>query len=379
MFSDPNKSHGGYISYELLVSEDCNLRCKYCFDDQLSDRLNKDQMPDKMSFDIIPDIQNYILRTKSNMNGIQISFFGGEPLMNWPFIKKFVESSKEIFNFQVHYNIGTNGTLLTDEMIDFIIDNNINITISVDGKAKSHNLYRVFASKSPSFQRVVQRIPEIIAKRNPSNLGINMVVNPDTVDYLKENFDFIQQISHGSGQILFNFDSNWTEESLQKLERIWKEMFFDSDTRMPKQYEGKFVRNIQHSSYCINPTKNITISSTGKLFFCHRLTPKMVNVGDNYEEFYGDIYHGITKPEYYEWAVNRTQFDKWGKMKKCETCDVRNVCAGGCIAAHEYATKDKDGISEQMCKIYNIIYNQKLQERVRRGVGNQVNSKSCNN
>jgi len=353
----------GFKNYELVISEDCNLRCKYCFDDTLSDRKNEDCLPTIMPLDMIPRIQDFILKTRDKeFEGMHISFFGGEPLMNWDFIEKFVNTSKNIFDFRYSFSFGTNGTLLDDKKIDFILNNNINFTVSVDGKQKSHDKYRVYSDNKPSWNKSIIRLPEIAAKKINS-FSINLTLNPDTLDDLESNYLFIQELCDGRSQILINFDAIWSPEDLIKLESIWNKMFLYNDIPLPKSYIDRIVGKT--NSHCITPDYSISINVIGQLFFCHRLIPKMTDVKKcNYQDYYGDITQGLTT-DYYDKIKLRTTFDEWSIGKECENCTVKYSCYGGCIAAHQWKTKDIDKIYKPLCDITHIIFNENLINKIK--------------
>lgn len=64
--------------YELILTENCNFRCKYCFDDSFSNRTfcNYNYV---MSLDMIPSIINFIEKTYNRRRRPNINFFRGEP------------------------------------------------------------------------------------------------------------------------------------------------------------------------------------------------------------------------------------------------------------------------------------------------------------
>ena len=77
------------------VTDACNLRCKYCgygeFYDDYDNRLDK-MLPIEKAYRIIDYLADF---WNSNMNvsaqnNVFISFYGGEPLLNMPFIKAVV-------------------------------------------------------------------------------------------------------------------------------------------------------------------------------------------------------------------------------------------------------------------------------------------------
>lgn len=69
---------------------------------------------------------------------------------------------KERYPFrQPTYNITTNATLLNEEAVAFLIDNDIQITISLDGPEKEQNKYRVDGSGKASYDKAYQNIQEL--------------------------------------------------------------------------------------------------------------------------------------------------------------------------------------------------------------------------
>ena len=140
------------------VTDDCNLKCKYCgygeiycgYDKRLSKYLNfKDVKPlvdylIEIWMDSLPDSSTPIT---------YFSFYGGEPLLNMPFIKQtidYIEASG--LNRKILYSMTTNAVLL-ERYMDYLVQKNFHILISIDGNEDNHS-YRVDKSGNNSFYRV---------------------------------------------------------------------------------------------------------------------------------------------------------------------------------------------------------------------------------
>ena len=86
-------------------------------------------------------IDDFLLRSAKECH---IVFYGGEPLMAIDVIKEAVEYVKNtITNKHVQFSIITNGTLLTEENVLFLINNNFYLQVSLDGPCEIHNRNRV--------------------------------------------------------------------------------------------------------------------------------------------------------------------------------------------------------------------------------------------
>jgi uncharacterized protein len=97
-----------------------------------------------------------------------VSFYGGEPLLQFDLIKKVIEYCNRS-GPDINYYMTTNGTLLTDEMIDFIIKNDIIMTFSLDGYKSNHDRNRVFMNDKGSFDTVMKNIIRLQEEKKRRN------------------------------------------------------------------------------------------------------------------------------------------------------------------------------------------------------------------
>lgn len=124
------------------VTDICNLHCKYCGLGELYDKC--DVREGKMlPFENVKTTLNFLLKiwqrnyTPGVINPISVSFYGGEPLLNMPIIKKtieFLEKSKDVGK-RFFYSMTTNALIL-DKHIDYIVEKNFRLLISLDGDKK---------------------------------------------------------------------------------------------------------------------------------------------------------------------------------------------------------------------------------------------------
>ena len=104
----------------LHISHDCNLRCKYCFAGTGNfggERIN-------MSKEVGIAAIDFLVSQSGNRKNLEVDFFGGEPLINFDTVKAVVEYGRSIedkYNKHFNFTITTNGLLLDDHIIDYII------------------------------------------------------------------------------------------------------------------------------------------------------------------------------------------------------------------------------------------------------------------
>lgn len=141
----------------------CNLRCTYC---SLGD-LYTFNKPGKKDMDVDKALRflRYMFDLKAENSTLSISFFGGEPLMNFDFIRIIVEEAKilnKTKNLSLSFNMTTNATLLHKHM-DFLVENSVRLLISLDGDEVAQG-YRVMKNGEPSFQRVISNLDQLLEK-----------------------------------------------------------------------------------------------------------------------------------------------------------------------------------------------------------------------
>lgn len=141
----------------FVVSKNCNFNCIYCQAGNLSEKENF-----KMNCETAKKAVDIALQSPSEY--LSFEFQGGEPLTNFQIIKYIVEYSKENKgNKNIDYNLVSNLTLLTDEMIEFFIENNVSICTSIDGNSELQNINRPYKNHD-SYQETISKIKILQSK-----------------------------------------------------------------------------------------------------------------------------------------------------------------------------------------------------------------------
>lgn len=162
------------------TTDHCNLNCPYCSLGELYEFGKKDRKNINTNYAI--NLLKYIFDIKPKNTKLMIGFFGGEPLVNINFIKKIINVAKQLNTdkrLDLKFNMTTNATLI-HKYIHFIVENNFELLISLDGNEEGHS-YRVFAKNNEnSFQKVIDNI-DMIQRDYPdyfvSNVEFNAVLN----------------------------------------------------------------------------------------------------------------------------------------------------------------------------------------------------------
>lgn len=347
----PEKTSINY--YELILTENCNLRCEYCFDSYYSDRCSGEKA--NMPIELIDPLANFVRQTHNPRGKVVFSFFGGEPLLNWPFITSFVDYAKNNFRFKYIFGINTNSTLLDSSKIDYMLENQFRIAVSLDGIPEAHNLNRVDANGNPSWNESVVHIPELVAKahRHRMTINVEMVVTGNNYQYFAESYKFLQEMGC-TVVVLFDTCSSLEEEFFNSLEQQMVQLFIGEKRTMPVIFYKKILNAsfYEQPTFCFHPHKNVSIAPDGKLYFCHMFVPKMAK--EPTDEYYGDIWQGYYNHDYVNLIEQRvTQFVKYNK--ECQGCIAKEWCKGGCLGAQYHSDRNYLTCNSNMCKLYQML------------------------
>lgn len=140
----------------LEVTQKCNLRCKYCIYGDENSKFRDFSETKDMPLDIaIKSINNIIDRVDDEF---YVTFYGGEPLVNFKLIKKIVEYVLSLkLNTKLYFSMTTNLTLMNEEIAEFIATTeNFSVVCSIDGDKITHDEYRVDINGNGSFDRTTK-------------------------------------------------------------------------------------------------------------------------------------------------------------------------------------------------------------------------------
>lgn len=166
----------------LQVTQGCNLRCKYCaYSGSYDNRVHSSK---RMSKEIAFKAIDFLFDHSIDRDRVSLGFYGGEPLLELDLIKECVKyAKKKSIGKELMFNITSNTTLITDEVLKFLYDNEFSLTVSLDGDRQAHDKNRVFAANGAGTFSVVMQILEKIQTQYPDymeRVHINAVIDPTT-------------------------------------------------------------------------------------------------------------------------------------------------------------------------------------------------------
>ncbi|MFA5396995.1 MAG: LAGLIDADG family homing endonuclease [Methanogenium sp.] len=251
-------------SASFNLTQDCNLACEYCFAGK--------KTKNKMTFETAKKCVNFIIdqcqnAKKEELNGgrknISISFWGGEPLLEWELLKKIVLYTKSVVPKGIHINFGgtTNGVLLTPEKFDFLEEHKIYFLVSLDGTAESHDLYRKTTNGKGSHEIIMKNMKEVIKKWPFYKVRISLLA--ERIEHFYEDVKYL--IDNKIHSIIFSpvYEGDWTDEKWDIFEEQSKKI-----VDLMYEYKQKGIEiHIEHfHSYC-GPDSSNWPCGAGRIYF----------------------------------------------------------------------------------------------------------------
>lgn len=207
------------------VTDACNLRCAYCgygkFYKNYDKRKNKklDLRVAKRLLKFLEKQWNSTLNVSID-NRIAVGFYGGEPLLDFPFIRNIVNHIKQLDvpNHRFVFTITTNALLL-EKYMDFLYENQFELLISLDGNRRN-NSYRVLPDGSEAYDRILRNI-YALKERYPDYFRENVYFN--AVFHNRSSFEEIYHFFKGR----FDKIPNMTELTTSGIDPSREEEFWD--------------------------------------------------------------------------------------------------------------------------------------------------------
>ena len=351
----------------LEVTEACNFRCKYCiYNEDFSG--NRNFGNGIMTIDTAKKAIDYAMEHSGDR--IAITFYGGEPLLNFDVVKAAIEYSLETKNKkQVSFSITSNLTKMTEARASYLASvPNLSLLASIDGPEDVHNATRVYTGNRPTFGDTMKGLKLIAEafKKTGNILMINAVLVPpykyekiESINTFFESLDFLPESTEiritypqtdtfpyddwdtmmKNGKYLFDgvidplkkwqlFKAKKNGLSMDKRRNIYFYSIFSLLMQIDGRRRASEPFEIHSCNGCCVPGgRKIYVKTNGDISVCEKigLSPVM-----------GNIYTGIDIS-----YVQKKYIDEYvaASLSDCSKCWAVNFC--GCCYADCY---NEDGI-----------------------------------
>lgn len=330
----------------LCLTQDCNLRCRYCYAGRKRKRTMSCETAQR-AMDI------GIAEAQQRGESIDLSFFGGEPLLEWELLQRchaYLAARKSELVTPPRFGITTNGTLLTEDKLAWMAERDFLIGLSADGNPAMHDTNRRYADGSPSSPDVARAL-ELLEKNFPTcRRKIVCVVNPQNVGLLAEGIAWLGE--HSAAPIGLNLDfwHAWTDADFDtltaQLTAVQQRMLasYREGTRplRVENIEGKIHSHLNGKGCgrCRIGEQELAVSAEGTFFPCSRL------VGETQNPLFdiGNVTDGIDRAKQHFLIATRGN-----ATPACKLCGLRERCMNGCGCTNFAASGHINRVSPLLC------------------------------
>ena len=343
----------------LQVANDCNLHCKYCYGDGGSYGRKRELM----DFETAQKGIDYLVTHRGERKYLRVTFFGGEPLLNFDLIKRVIAYCCQIEKqegIKFSYNMTTNGTIISDEILEYIQKYRFSLLISMDGGKSTQDCYRCYADGKGSFDTILQNL-KLFKKAHHGKLSVRATVckpNMDMVSIRKElmniGFDNVIMSMVDTQNTSFLFLGDETEAMKKEYSRLADELIKDAksgngiNNTMFNEILRKLYYKILSIKSCNAGSTGFAIGSDGNFYPCHRYM--------GMEDYVcGSVDQGID--------LSKTAIYKHANIFKkddCKNCWARYLCGGACSNICVTQSNDAMKAPTCYCEIYKCIYENAL-------------------
>ena len=333
----------------LNVTNKCNLACTYCYEygeDKIVDTKYGDQ-PKFMAEETAKESVEFLLEESRGQEVAHITFFGGETLLNFPVLQDTVAYARRRAaeeGKRIEFSLTTNATLLRPEIIEWLADNQIGVTISIDGPKEVQDGLRVFHNGKGSYDVVEPKIKELLKRHKTRPIGARVTLTQKNMDVLR----IFQHLTEDMGfwevglapvttqdQRDYAITSEGKDKMLEQFEILAQEWL---ECALKDEHHGfsnvkdtleEIHKGVSKAYGCGAGLGLMGVATDGDVSLCHRFAGSP-------EHTIGSISEGIDREKQEEFLVDHHIASK----TDCHSCWARPICSGGCYhEAHvQYGT-----------------------------------------
>lgn len=274
-----------------------------------------------------------------------LNFYGGEPLLSFRLIEKTIslagKKSKELKK-RASYSITTNGSLITEEVIQFFNENRFSVMLSFDGLAQD------VQRQKGSFSRIVPVIEKFVQCPD-IHFEVNSVFTPETVGYLSKSMKFTIDLGVSDINLSLSFIKPWGKASILELKKELSELRKILISRFGKKGDIPVLSFREDLGkgifYCAGGKDRLTITPDEEVWGC-QLFPdyfqrkgkssdskkfffgKLDDFIKNYEKIYPRIYSNYAALTTENYSTSSGDCFLCEELEDCEICPVNAAFTG---------------------------------------------------
>ena len=314
----------------IKLGSACNLHCKYCHAEESSFQFNSE---------ILPILKKYGVK--------HIVFGGGEPLLYWDTIRKIIE----YFGHDVQYKMVSNGTLFTEDIVDFCNEYRVKVSISLDGLHTTRDMSKPI--RWDLIKKLWSTMTAVTFYKETSNIRESLEsLNETKKKYLTVKpfiWSSFPNFVHSTEKTGILSDRALAESYVRQMTELADEAFKDYVMVFKRKGLTVFLRRVFSEFIKEKNTQGVSCCNNRKV--CMLADGTICACPYTYEVV-GDIFHF----EEIDWNEIKTNYTH----DKCKNCSIFNICRNRCcmeITENQcYIMREMNKNIKELMQKYNISY-----------------------
>lgn len=184
----------------LLASEDCNFRCRYCYEEFARGTMHPG---------VRASIKKLVERRLPSLRNMSVEWFGGEPLYGLAAIEDLgpwlFEKTQE-HGIAYTASMTTNGYLLTPEVADKLLAWNIRgFQITLDGPPECHDHSRPTREGTPSFDTIFNNLKALSRRTDDFHVRLRVNFDPNNHPHIPRLMDMVRKELSEDSRFVMHF------------------------------------------------------------------------------------------------------------------------------------------------------------------------------
>lgn len=251
----------------LVLTHACDLACGYCSAGAKDGR----RLDEALGRAAIARAR----RTVGPAGTLELAFFGGEPLLEWPLARRLLLFARE--GGPVQAQLTTNGSRVDEALAQELVALGVEVALSLDGLPEVHDAARRTAGGQPTSGRALRALDALLAAGAAPT--VVSVVRPGTVDRLVEGARFLADRGARRLEPSLDWRAEWREpdvarlvEAVHGLGRLWAERQGDLSIGWLDAKLARLVGLARGAPpSCAFGRGEVAVAPSGRLYPCERL------------------------------------------------------------------------------------------------------------
>lgn len=340
-----SRFNNSYLSLTIAPTLNCNFNCKYCYEHS---HITKSNTNKKLFID---SIISFIIN--NNVTNLRITWYGGEPLIKFDYIKEITIRIKEL---AINYNaiMISNGYLLNEKKSRELESLNIKqIQITIDGLESTHNERRPHKKNKDSFKKIINNINNLLIINKDIKISLRINVDKYNEDEYHKLYFFLIDMFNNNNNIyihpgfISNINSCYNNEKCLDYKEVnnFKINQFEKYGVPFKLYpESDFGECVARhiNSFVIDPNLNIY-----KCWNDIGIIEKSIGTIDNFK---------LSNNLNIKYLTSNDPLEDY----KCKICSFFPICNGGCPYDRIFHTKNKS----ELCKYKDEFFSNLIKTHI---------------